>query len=157
MSQKLFSKSLMIAVAFLANAASAQHCDHGGHDMVTQINGHVPPGKVASLVDVTVMLDTILPDGNRMLVTKGTRRAGTRVGIHIHEYGGHTCVMSGSITDFVEGHDPGLFPADSCYYMPANTPMTAANLGTQDAVLIDTFVLPPDAEPITIIETCATE
>ena len=148
---------LALLAGFVSSPALAQHCDHGGHDMVTKINGTLPPGTVAPLVDVTVMLDTILPDGNRMLVSKGTRRAGTRVGIHIHEYGGHTCVLSGAITDFVEGHDPGLFPKDSCYYMPANTPMTAANLGTEDAVLIDTFVLPPDADPITIIETCGSE
>ena len=36
--------------------------------------------------------------------------------------------------------------------MPANTPMSAANLGTVDALLIDTFVLPFDVPPITIME-----
>ncbi|WGW02581.1 cupin domain-containing protein [Tropicibacter oceani] len=138
-----------------ATPGAAQHaCAHTGHDVVTRINGQIPPGTVAGLVDVTVMVDTVMPDGNRLVVTRGTRRAGTRVGIHVHEFGGHTCVLQGAITDFVEGADPGLFAADSCYYMPPETPMTAANLGTVDAVLIDTFILPPGKDPITIIETC---
>lgn len=130
------------------------HCAATGHDIVTTINGMPLPGQVEPLHNVVTMIDTIMPDGDRLLVAKGTRKAGTRVGIHVHEYGGHTCVLSGAITIWVEGQPPALFQADSCYYMPADTPMAASNLGTVDAVLTDTFVLPPDAEPITIVETC---
>ena len=36
--------------------------------------------------------------------------------------------------------------------MPPNTPMSAANLSDEDAVLVDTFVLPVDGEPIVILE-----
>jgi hypothetical protein len=36
--------------------------------------------------------------------------------------------------------------------MPPNMPMAAANLGTEDAVLIDTFILPPGEPTITILE-----
>ena len=141
-------------------AATGAHAEGTGvcsgdaclHDAVSTINGHSPPGERAGLVDVITMIDTVMADGNRLVVTKGTRRAGTRVGIHIHKYGGHTCVMSGAITDFVEGHAPALFPAGTCYYMPPNLPMTAVNLGTEDAVLIDTFILPVGEPPITIIE-----
>jgi hypothetical protein len=56
------------------------------------------------------------------------------------------------MTDFVEGHEPMSFPAGTCYYMPPNTPMAAANLGTEDVHLYDTFNLPPDAPTITVIE-----
>ena len=119
---------------------------------LTTINGEVPPGILLPLQDVIVLIDTIQDDGNRLVVTKGTRLAGTRVGIHVHKYGGHTCVMSGEITDFVEGMPNGTFPTDTCYYMPANVPMAAANLGTEDAVLIDTFILPPGEPTITILE-----
>lgn len=118
----------------------------------TTINGETPPGDLAHLVDVTTMLDTVNADGERLLVVRGVRKAGTRVGIHVHEWGGHTCVLSGTITDFVEGREPSTFPAGTCYYMPPNTPMSAANLGDEDAVLIDTFVLPVDGEPIVILE-----
>jgi quercetin dioxygenase-like cupin family protein len=119
---------------------------------ITKINGETPPGKLQPLINTETMLDTTQSDGNRLLVTKGTRVAGTRVAIHVHQYGGHTCVLKGTITDFVEGKPNGIYPAGTCYYMPANTPMSAANLGTEDALLIDTFVLPFDVPPITIME-----
>jgi quercetin dioxygenase-like cupin family protein len=119
---------------------------------ITTINGATPPGKLQPLANTSTMLDTKQSNGLRLLVTKGTRLAGTRVAIHVHEYGGHTCVLSGEITDFVEGKANERYPAGTCYYMPAHTPMSAANLGKEDAVLIDTFVLPFGAPPITIME-----
>ena len=119
---------------------------------VTTINGEKPPGRLERLVDVKTMMDTVDVTGKRVLVEKGVRKAGTRVAIHVHQYGGHTCVMSGEITDFMEGHPPSKWPAGTCYYMPPNLLMTAANLGTEDAVLIDTFILPPGAPTITIRE-----
>lgn len=119
---------------------------------ITTINGAVPPGELLPLQDTVTMLDTIDANGLRLLITRGTRKAGTRVGIHVHKYGGHTCVLSGEITDFVEGRDPQVYPAGTCYYMPPNTPMSAANLGDQDAILIDTFNLPKGEPAITILE-----
>ena len=98
------------------------------------------------------MLDTIDANGQRLVITQGTRKAGTRVAIHTHHYGGHTCVMSGEITDYVEGMEPMKHPAGTCYYMPPETLMSAANLGTKDAILVDTFVVPPSEPTITIRE-----
>lgn len=123
-----------------------------GGGPVSLINGSVPSGKLDPLQNVTTMLDTVDSQGNRLFVSRGTRMPGTRVGIHVHEYGGHTCVISGTITDFVEGQKSSTFPAGTCYYMLPNTPMTAANLGTEPAVLIDNFTLPTDAPIITILE-----
>ena len=119
---------------------------------VTAINGERPPGRLERLVDAKTMLDTIDVNGKRMLVERGVRKPGTRVAIHVHQFGGHTCVMSGEITDFMEGHPPSKWPAGTCYYTPPNVLMTAANLGTQDAVLIDTFILPLGSPAITIRE-----
>ncbi len=119
---------------------------------VTTINGQAPPGRLLPLQDVTTMLDTTVADGNRLVVTQGTRKAGTRVAIHTHMYGGHTCVLSGVVTDFVDGREPMTWPAGTCYYMPPNTLMSVANLGTVDAQLMDTFTLPPGAPTITIRE-----
>ena len=42
------------------------------------------------------------------------------------------------------------FPEGTCYYMPPNTPMAAANLGTEDVHLYDTFNLPPEAPTIAV-------
>ena len=118
----------------------------------TTVNGATPPGELAPVVETRTMLDTVTADGDRLLVTRGVRKAGTRAGIHVHEWGGYTCVLAGDITDFVEGKKPAVFPAGSCYYMPPNTPMTAANLGTTDAVLIDNFAVPVGGDPMTILE-----
>lgn len=118
----------------------------------TVVNGEKPPGTMAKLADITVMLDTVQPDGQRLLIEQGIRRPGTRAPIHVHDFGGHTCVLTGTITDFAEGMQPTAFPAGTCYYMPPDTPMTAANLGTEDVRLIDTFVLPPDAPAVIVLE-----
>ncbi len=119
---------------------------------ITTINGKLLPGLVADEVDTSIMLDTIDADGNQLIIRKGTRKAGTRVSIHIHKYGGHTCVLTGEITDFIEGREPRVFSSGTCYYMPPNIPMAAANLGTEDAILIDTFIVPPGEPTITILE-----
>ena len=88
----------------------------------------------------------------QLLVFKGTRLPGTRVAIHIHEFSGFTCVLSGEITGFVEGHEAATYGPGECYFMPANTPMTAANLAGKPAVLIDSFVVPPGKPVINKIE-----
>ena len=118
----------------------------------TTVNGAAPPGTAAPLAEMTVMLDTVQADGQRLLVQQGIRTPGTRAPIHFHDFGGMTCVLSGTITDFVEGKEPASISAGSCYYMPPDTAMTAANLGKEDVRLIDTFVVPPDAPAIIVLE-----
>jgi quercetin dioxygenase-like cupin family protein len=148
-------KDLSLLLVIFLVTASACGDSRTGHDLfppTTTINGEVPPGELMPLQDVTTMLDTIDDQGNRLVIYRGIRLPGTRVGIHVHEFGGHTCVISGVITDFVEGQDPVEKPAGTCYYMPAFTPMSAANLGDEPAILIDTFNLPVGAPTITIIE-----
>jgi quercetin dioxygenase-like cupin family protein len=119
---------------------------------ITSINGSTPPGLAADLVDTNFLLNMITPDGKQLIVHRGTRKAGTRAPIHMHNYGGHTCVLTGEITDFIEGREPKKYPAGTCYYMPPGLPMSADNLGSEDAVLIDTFIVPPGEPFITILE-----
>jgi len=45
------------------------------------------------------------------------------------------------------------FPAGTCYDMPPDVPMTAVNLGTEDARLIDNFTLPPGMAPMNVLES----
>ena len=118
----------------------------------TTINGQVPPGVAAKLVDLTTMIDTVGDDGSRLLVVEGIRKPGTRAPIQYHDHEGHTCVLSGTITNFVEGADPMTVEAGDCYTLPPDTAMTAANLGTEDVRLIDTFVLPPAQPAIIVLE-----
>lgn len=128
---------------------AAAHADLGS---TTTINGSTPPGVMTRLSDMTTMLDTVQADGNRLLIIEGVRKPGTRAPIHFHDFGGNTCVLSGTITDFVEGREPVTYPAGTCYYMPPDTPMTAANLGSDDVRLIDTFIQPPAASAIIVLE-----
>lgn len=98
------------------------------------------------------MLDTVQADGQRLLVQQGVRKPGTRSPIQSHDFGGHTCVLSGTITQLVEGEEPAAISAGSCFYLPPRTAMSAANGGKEDVRLIDTFVLPPDAPAIIVLE-----
>ena len=61
-------------------------------------------------------------------------------------------MISGTITDFAVNQEPMVFPAGTCHYMPPNLPMSAGNLGYEDAVLIDTFIVPVGGDRITIVE-----
>lgn len=146
-------KNFIIAFLFLLplTALSDTEC-RIKNPPITKINGLTLPGEMKSLVNVKTMIDTMTDSGKRLIITQGTRPAGSRVGIHVHHYGGTTCVLSGAITDFVEGHPPMYWPAGTCYYMPPNTPMSAANLGSTDALLQDIFYLPPGEPTITIVE-----
>lgn len=141
---------LFISVSPAAIALSAG--SHAHHAPVSTINGKALPVDMLPLQDRTVMLDTIDSNGNRLYIVKGTRKAGTRAAIHIHRFGGHTCVLSGEITIFIEGSEPLKRPAGTCYFMPPNTPMSAVNLGTEDAELIDAFTLPPGQNEVTRLE-----
>ncbi|MFC4172505.1 cupin domain-containing protein [Microvirga sp. GCM10011540] len=147
---KTLSASLAVCVAIVLSDVTAVAEEKPS--VVTTINGETLPGQLLPLQDVSTMIDTIDANGNRLVVTKGIRKAGTRVGIHVHKHGGHTCVLSGEITGFMEGAKPHKWPAGTCYYMPPNTAMAAANLGEEDATLIDTFSLPPGEPTITILE-----
>ena len=59
---------------------------------VTEINGAVPGGELKPLQNVESLVPAGLIDsfGREVIIHRGIREAGTRVGIHIHEYGGYT-------------------------------------------------------------------
>jgi quercetin dioxygenase-like cupin family protein len=118
----------------------------------TQINGSTPPGTLAPTQNQKVLLDIVNAQGQRVLMVKAIRKAGTRVGIHIHRYGGYTLILKGVMTDFVEGQPNKKYGPNSGYYMPPCTPMSAANLGSQDVELIDIFIGPPGQPYIEILE-----
>lgn len=139
----------LLALAVLLPAPAVASAELGS---TTTINGEVPPGVAAKLVDLTVITDTIGVDGDRLLVQQGIRKPGTRAPIHYHDHGGRTCVLTGTITDFIEGMDPMIYPAGTCYDMPPDTAMTAANLGDEDVLLVDTFELPPEEPTIIVLE-----
>ena len=119
----------------------------------SQINEMALDGKLLPLQDQTRVIDEIVGD-NRLIVNLGTRKAGTRVGIHVHESGGLTFVVSGdgAITDYLEGMENSFNQVGDYYFMPYNTTMSAANLESEDVVLLDIFYFPINKTPITILE-----
>ena len=140
----------------IKNEFYREHPDATGDDWsygTTTINGSVPPGRLLPLQNVEEVVDKIV-GGQHVSVMIGTRKAGTRVGIHVHESGGTTFVIGGKglITDFVEGFPDKINPVGSYYYMPSNIPMSAANLSKKDVRLMDVFITPVDEPTITIIE-----
>ena len=117
----------------------------------TEINGLKPPGELKTLVDSNVLLSTKNINGDCVLMVKSIRKAGTRVGIHVHKYGGYTLILKGTMTDFVQGMENKTY-TNSGYYMPPCTPMSAGNLGEEDVELIDIFIGPPGEPFIEILE-----
>lgn len=142
--------TLLLAVAMPLAAFGYAECDPDAN--VTTINGVGLPGRMATLTNEHVMFDGIIDGGKRMTITRAVRKAGTRVGIHIHKWGGTTCVIKGAMTDFVEGQAPAYYPAGTCYYMPPNTYMATSNMGSVDAVIQDHFIVPDGQPSITIVE-----
>ncbi len=100
-----------------------------------------------------MITDEITGD-QQVRVFLGTRKAGTRAGIHVHESGGLTFVVGGKgrVTDFVEGFPNAEYPVCSYYSMPSNIPMSAANLTDKNVRLMDVFVTPVGQPFITFIE-----
>lgn len=141
---------LMAMPLFPVHAALS--AESHSHAAVRTLNGQELPVGMRKLQDVKMMLNATDTTGNRVYVTMGTRKAGTRAAIHTHPFGGHTCVLSGEITAYIEGQEPSKQAAGSCYLMPPNVPMAAVNLGREDAVLIDTFILPPGVDEIMLLE-----
>lgn len=118
-----------------------------------ELNGSTPPAVLAPTVDSITLLNTINADGKRVLMVKSVRKANTRVGIHIHKYGGYTIILSGTMTDFVQGIPNKEYGSNTAYYMPPCTPMSAANLSQiEDVELIDIFIGPPGEPYIEILE-----
>lgn len=113
---------------------------------VTTINGEIPPGP-ATKVDESVTLLDVVDDGLQHLVYRDTRSPGTRSPIHVHPYGGTTCVLSGQMTLYLQGSQPQVADEGQCYWMPPGLPMTGVSSGVDYAVMIDNFAVPP-GEPV---------
>ena len=118
-----------------------------------EVNGLVPEGKLGALANPKELLLESFGD-QEIHVEKGTRVKGTRTGIHVHERGGITLVMrgKGSITDAIQGEPNSRYSKGEFYYMPANTPMAAANLTDYNVTLMDLFITPMGSPTMTVIE-----
>lgn len=119
--------------------------------LVSTINGQQLPGTPMLVKSSLIQVDA--PHAGRQVrVYQDIREPGTRSPIHVHPFGGWTCIASGQATLFAEGHDPVSAKAGECFDMPALTPMSNLNDGNVPAVLLDNFVTPPGAPIWRVIE-----
>jgi hypothetical protein len=119
--------------------------------LVTTINGQVPPGTPALVETSTQVLD-LMRDGQEIRVFRDIREPGTRAPIHVHPFGGWTCVVSGIAVLYMEGAAPETAKAGECVDMPPLRAMSNANPGTEPSVLLDSFATPPGAPLWRIVE-----
>ena len=132
-----------LTAAVVAGCSAQSSASHDGYDSetVVTINGEIPPNKPTALTKSTVLVD-VVEDGQRHVVFRDERPAGTRSPIHEHPYGGVTCMVSGEMTLYLEGSEPQTAGPGQCYSMPPATPMTGVNTGDDVAVLFDIFTVP---------------
>ena len=143
----------LLMATVVAGCSAASSSDHDGHDgeSVLTINGEIPPNKPTPLTKSTVVVD-VVEDGQRRVVFRDERPAGTRSPIHVHPYGGVTCMVSGEMTLYLEGSAPQTVGPGQCYSMPPGTPMTGVNTGDGVAVLFDIFTVPEGEAVWTVVE-----
>jgi len=134
------------------NSAQDVIDEANSYPLVTGINGETPPGEPTLVHTSTEVLST-MKDGQQIRVYRDTRDAGTRSPIHIHPFGGWTCVISGQAILYVEGAEPKFTGPGDCVNMPAMTPMSNVNPGPGTSVLLDSFDTPPDAPVWRIVES----
>lgn len=124
--------------------------------LTSTINGEVPP-EAPTLVHTSELILNVMRDGQEVRVYRDVREAGTRAPIHVHPFGGWTCVVSGQAVLYLDGAEPRTTRAGECVDMPALVPMSNVNPGPGPAVLLDSFVTPPGAPVWRIIETGLTD
>lgn len=93
------------------------------------------------------------PTGMTLVTSRSVRDRGTRSPIHVHPYGGQTCVVSGEMSLYLEGTEEIKVagPGD-CYYMPAGRRMSGVNSADQPTIMIDTFVVPAGEQVWIVVE-----
>lgn len=111
---------------------------------MTTVNGQTPPGSPTFAKEQHDAVRTTDAAGNTVLTHYTVRAAGTRAPVHVHQLGGSTCLAQGEMTLYLEGAEPHRAVAGECYYMPSGRAMSGFNSGAVDAVMFDSFVLPPN-------------
>ena len=123
-------------------------------DPTTTVNGRSLPGKLLPFTKSVSVVDDVI-DGRNVAVNLGTREAGTRVAIHVHEVGGSVAFIiggKGKLKTWTEGLDDGLVSKGGFYYSPSNIPISAANLTNRGVRVLDILITPVDVPQYTVLE-----
>lgn len=150
-----FGSTLLVAAALLfascpANAEAPLADPHAGHHDAADLG--VLPGEMAPAHESKVILHGSDGLGHETVIHRTVRAPGTRAPIHFHDAGGATCVIAGEMTLYLPDAEPQRAVAGDCYYMPPGLPMSGANTGTVDAVLLDIFTVPEGTPVWRVIE-----
>lgn len=156
---------LTVIAAFGAGALFAVAINSQITDAVTQlftpnphiehsnlINGEVPPKTPSKSMFETRLLTEHVGSGWVLVTSRTTRQAGTRSPIHLHPYGGQTCVLSGEMTLYMDDAEPLVAGPGECYFMPPGRRMTGVNSAEGATSMIDTFVVPEGEQVWMVVE-----
>lgn len=124
-----------------------------------KINGEVPPNTPTKTMFESRLITedqtdaTGKPTGMTLVTSRSVRDRGTRSPIHVHPYGGQTCVVSGEMTLYLDGEPVNKVagPGD-CYYMPPGRRMTGVNSADTPTIMIDSFVVPKGEQVWIVVE-----
>lgn len=150
-----FSAGMVFAVAFSSQITDAvTYINDQITDSVTQtvpnpniersnlINGTVPPMTPSKSMFETRLITQSYDNGWQLITSRTVRQAGTRSPIHVHPFGGQTCVLSGEMTLYMDGAEPLVAGPGECYSMPPGRRMTGVNSADSATFMIDTFFVP---------------
>ena len=124
-----------------------------------KINGLALPNKPGKAMSEFRLITQELTDargkstGWVIISSRAARDIGTRAPIHVHPYGGQTCVLSGEMSLYLDGEliNKKAGP-NECYWMPSNRRMSAINTGNTASTFIDTFVVPEGEQVWIVVE-----
>jgi len=115
------------------------------------INGEILPMQPSLAKEQSMEMNQTI--GKMTLFTHKTlREKGTRAPIHVHPFGGQTCVVSGEMTLYMDGAKPARKVAGECYWMPPKIRMSGVNTGDTDALMFDTFLVDTEEDIWIIVE-----
>ena len=158
------STLLTVLAAFSAGAIIALAINSQITDSVTQflpnpniersnlINGEVPPMTPSKSMFETRLLTENYSNGWQVVTSRTVRQQGTRSPIHVHPYGGQTCVLSGEMTLYMDGAEPLVAGPGECYWMPPGRRMTGVNTAESATFMIDTFFVPKGEQVWIVVE-----
>lgn len=163
MNQPPWKFLLVIAcVGILAAGATGTHLNQATNPNIERsdrINGEIPPMKATKTMFESRLLTTEQldargrPTGMVLVTSRSVRDQGTRSPIHVHPFGGQTCVVAGEMTLYLDG-EPTLQKAGpgECYWMPAGRRMSGVNTADSRTIMIDSFVVPQGEQVWIVVE-----
>ncbi len=154
---KIYAASLLMLFSSVALANT--QIPNPNIERSTKINGKELPNKATKtmferrLLTVPQLDATGKPTGMMLVTSRSVRDRGTRSPIHVHPFGGQTCVVSGEMSLYLEGTEEvkTAGPGD-CYFMPAGRRMSGVNSADSVTIMIDTFVVPAGDQVWIVVE-----